>query len=140
MFEKITTAVTGISPGAWKAIFFVILLLVVFSAGAIWQYRSVTADWKAADEIAKNKTLELKSDQGDLTVQSVEHHVKADKKIVETGTKILSEVHNYVPSNSPCGMPDGYRVFHDAAADNIILESPGNLYGSGTGVGTSTSR
>lgn len=79
-------------------------------------------EWNAAIERGKAEVARLKAEAGKITVQTEIKYVEREKRIYEKGETITKYVDRFIPDDS-CEFAPGFRVYHDAAAENRIPDS-----------------
>ena len=84
--------------------------------------RGVQAQWDKAN-IETNAKIALLTEQANkVTVRVETKYVEKEKVIRLKGKEIIREVKVFVPSDS-CSLSGGFRVFHDAAANNEVPDA-----------------
>lgn len=103
----------------------VLALVVAFGVkkcrdSLIEQGRSeVQAEWNKSIERGKAEIERLKKEAGKVTVKTQIEYVDRVRTIREKGDVIIKEVTKFVPVDSGY-LDGGFRVYHDAAAENRV--------------------
>ena len=86
----------------------------------------VQAQWDA--ERARLATVKAKTEaaQAETTTRVVTQYVDRVQTVRERGKTIVQKVPVYVPSDSTCDLPAGFRVLHDAAAAGELPNPAGD--------------
>ncbi|MGP8432008.1 hypothetical protein ACT2FY_39435 [Paraburkholderia fungorum] len=98
------------------------LLVIAVTAAtlALASYRlgasRVQAKWDAEKSHTAIATAKTEAAQANVTARVVTQYVDRVKTVRERGQTIVNEVPIYVPSDSACDLPAGFRLLHDAAA------------------------
>lgn len=104
------------------------LAMLILTAGSYRLGTShVQAQWDA--ERAQMATAEAKTEahQAEATTRVVTQYVDRVQTVRERGKTIVQKVPVYVPSDSTCDLPAGFRVLHDAAAAGTLPDPAGDV-------------
>lgn len=83
--------------------------------------KEIQTQWDAAIEKGKAEIARIKAESGKVTTVTQVETVEKIKYIREKGDEIIKQVEVFVPVASRCASLDGgFRVFHDAAAQNRV--------------------
>ncbi len=88
-----------------------------------WQYNrgeaAVQGRWDASVKQAKALVKPLVTEQAKITERVVTKYVDRIKVVHEKAKVITQLIPTYIPSDA-CDLPPGFRVLHDASANNTI--------------------
>ena len=79
----------------------------------------VQTKWDAEKSRVAIATAKTEVAQAQVTTRVVTQYVDRVKTVRERGQTIVNEVPIYVPSDSACDLPAGFRLLHDAAAGEL---------------------
>ncbi len=92
---------------------------VAYNAGA----ESVQREWDASVERGKAEVERLKAEANKITTVTEVKVEYRDRVIYEKGEDIIKTVEVFVPSTAKCELDGGFRVFHDASANNAVPDA-----------------
>ena len=116
-----------ISPAIAIRLALIGLVTLILTAGSYRLGAShVQAQWDA--ERAQMATAKAKTEtrQAEATTRVVTQYVDRVQTVRERGKTIVQKVPVYVPSDSTCDLPAGFRVLHDAAAAGEVPDPTGS--------------
>lgn len=102
------------------------IALAVVLAGAIGYSKgktNVQKDWDAAVERGKAEVARLKAEAGKITTVTEIKTEYRDRVVYEKGKDIIKTVEVFVDRDNTCELGGGFRLFHDASADNTIPDA-----------------
>ena len=86
----------------------------------------VRADWKASIEKGKKEIERIKAESERVTVKVETKYVARIKEVCVKGETIVQRIPVYISRDLP-ELPGSFRVWHDAAAQNVIPEASADL-------------
>lgn len=115
-----------ISPAIAIRLALVGLIALILTAGS---YRfgasHVQAQWDAERDRIATAKAKTETAQAETTTRVVTQYVDRVQTVRERGKTIVQKVPVYVPSDSTCDLPAGFRVLHDAAAAGELPDPAG---------------
>ena len=97
-----------------------LLIGVALLTGAwMWGRHQVQVKWDASKKEVKTVVRTVVRDQGRVNTVIKTQFVEHIKVVKEKGDNIVQQIPVYISSDS-CPLPGGFRILHDAAADNSI--------------------
>ncbi len=117
-------ALTAVVPFPYRVAAILIFAAALLGFGWVRGATHVQAKWDAEHDKQFLKVAHVQQKQAEATVKIVTQYVDRVKIVHETGDTIIKEVPKYVPSDS-CALPAGFRVLHDAAANNTVPDPAG---------------
>lgn len=108
----------------WWILGLVAVAVVASVIGYSKGVENTQADWNASIERGKAEVERLKAEAGKITTVTEIKTEYKDRVIYEKGKDIVRTVEVFVPRDSnSCQLGGGFRLFHDASANNTIPDA-----------------